>query len=815
MKLLPIILLLLVASVASSQSTVKKLVAVKTNTPPKIDGILDDDIWKNVPVATDFVELLPVAGLHEKNEDRTEIKIIYDNTAIYIAARMYEKDPGKIARELTTRDSVANDDFLGILIDTYHDGLNGSGFFVTAAGAQYDAKYSPGPNGVNEDATWNAVWESKVNVDNQGWTAEFKIPYSALRFARKDVQTWGLNIIRKRRTENKQLYWNELDPKKNGLMNQAGDLNGIENISPPMRLAFYPYFSTYVNHYPYNTTGLRNTTTSFNGGMDVKYGINESFTLDMTLIPDFGQVQSDNQILNLTPFEVKYKENRPFFTEGTELFNKGNLFYSRRVGGQPINYLAAYADLKPGETLEKNPTEAKLYNATKFSGRMANGLGIGVFNAVSAPAYATIADGASNKRYFETSPVTNYNIIVLDQNLKNNSAITLINSYVERFGKDYSADVGGFVFNLNNKKNSYNLSGYGMMSNLFYTDRKTTTGFNYEINGGKTLGNFTWNIVEDLVDNKYNPNDLGILLYNNYFDHNLNLQYFDYKPAGYFTQWGIYSNVYYSRRFTPSAYQYFNQTIGWFADLKNFWQFNFKVQHQGEANDFYEPRTIGRVFLVPGSYMMGLNAHTNPSKRLFGGVSLSHRIYTTSGRQGTDAEAYYNLRLSNRFAFGQDVTYSPYIHFTGYSTTDSISKNPIFALRNVHTVQNIFTLKYTFTSDMGLTLRVRHYWSKLNDLQYYDLAQNGTLANLTSSHFNRDNDQNYNAWNIDMVYVWQFSPGSEVSIAWKTSSLTNTDQAKLGYFRNLQNTLGDPQNNNISFKILYYIDYQNLRKKKK
>ncbi|MGZ3752567.1 MAG: DUF5916 domain-containing protein, partial [Mucilaginibacter sp.] len=360
MKLLPIILLLLVASVASSQSTVKKLVAVKTNTPPKIDGILDDDIWKNVPVATDFVELLPVAGLHEKNEDRTEIKIIYDNTAIYIAARMYEKDPGKIARELTTRDSVANDDFLGILIDTYHDGLNGSGFFVTAAGAQYDAKYSPGPNGVNEDATWNAVWESKVNVDNQGWTAEFKIPYSALRFARKDVQTWGLNIIRKRRTENKQLYWNELDPKKNGLMNQAGDLNGIENISPPMRLAFYPYFSTYVNHYPYNTTGLRNTTTSFNGGMDVKYGINESFTLDMTLIPDFGQVQSDNQILNLTPFEVKYKENRPFFTEGTELFNKGNLFYSRRVGGQPINYLAAYADLKPGETLEKNPTEAKL-----------------------------------------------------------------------------------------------------------------------------------------------------------------------------------------------------------------------------------------------------------------------------------------------------------------------------------------------------------------------------------------------------------------------------------------------------------------------
>ncbi len=169
-------------------------------------------------------------------------------------------------------------------------------------------------------------------------------------------------------------------------MNQEGDLTGIEKVTPPVRLSFYPYLShSYVNHYPYNTPGIKNTAISVDGGMDVKYGINESFTLDMTLVPDFGQVQSDNQILNLTPFEVKYKENRPFFTEGTELFNKGNLFYSRRVGGQPINYSAAYDDLKPGETVVKNPTETRLYNATKLSGRLASGLGIGVFNASKRP----------------------------------------------------------------------------------------------------------------------------------------------------------------------------------------------------------------------------------------------------------------------------------------------------------------------------------------------------------------------------------------------------------------------------------------------
>src|ERR1700676_3655440 len=140
MKFFFTILLILATAIVFSQSPVKKLVAVKTEKPPKIDGILDDDAWKNVPIATDFVELQPTPGRHEKQEERTEVKIIYDNTAIYIAARMYEPDPRKVARELTTRDNVGNDDFIGIILDTYHDGINGVGFYSTAAGAQFDAK---------------------------------------------------------------------------------------------------------------------------------------------------------------------------------------------------------------------------------------------------------------------------------------------------------------------------------------------------------------------------------------------------------------------------------------------------------------------------------------------------------------------------------------------------------------------------------------------------------------------------------------------------------------------------------------------------
>jgi hypothetical protein len=795
---------------AFAQAPVKKLPATKVTITPKIDGLLDDEVWKNVPIATDFVENQPVAHRHEKNEERTEIKIIYDNTAIYVAARMYETSMDKVARELTTRDRIANDDFFGIIFDTYSDGLNGTGFYSTAAGVQYDAKYS---NGGNEDDTWNGVWESKVTVDDHGWSAEFKIPYSALRFGKKDIQTWGLNMIRRRQSTQAQMFWNEIDPKKNGLMNQEGQLTDLKNITPPLRLAFYPYFSTYVNHYPYNTAGIKNTTGSVNGGMDVKYGINQSFTLDVTLIPDFGQVQSDNKVLNLTPFEVKYTENRPFFTEGTELFNKGNLFYSRRVGGQPINYNAAYNGLKTGESVISNPTETRLLNATKLSGRLSNGLGIGVFNAITNTSDAIVEDANGNRREVQTAPLTNYNIIVLDQNLKNNSAVTFINTNVNRFGKDYNANVSGLVLNLNNKANSYNVSGNMMMSNLFYNSQPTSTGYSYEVSAAKTQGSFTGNITQDLVDDKYNPNDLGILFNNNYFNHTLNYQYANYKPGKLFSQYAVGINVFYSRRYKPTAYQNLSYGVGSYFRYKNNWQSNFNLNFNQEGNDFYEPRVAGRYYRTAQDFNVNGNINTTPSTRLSGGAYVAYHVLNRFGGYSFTGEVSYNFRINNKFSFGQDVTYTPQFNYAGFSTMDTLNNNPIFARRNVQTIEHIFNVKYTFNNVAGLSFRLRHYWSKLNNMQFYDLANNGQLSSLTSTHFDSNIDQNYNVWNIDMIYEWQFSPGSVVSVAWKSSSLNNTNIAKYGYLNNFGNTYNEPKNNNYSIKVLYYIDYQNLKKK--
>lgn len=313
-------------------------------------------------------------------------------SAIFLAAGMYAK-PDSVAHELVSRDQIGNADFFGVFLDTYLDRINGNGFIVTAAGAQFDAKYSQVGG---EDENWNAVWESEVKLDEQGWTAEMKIPYSALRFSSKDVQNWGINFIRKRALENSQTFWNFVDPKVNDLLNQSGTMVGLEHIKAPLRLSFSPYVSALINHYPNNVPGVKNTTASFNGGMDVKYGISNSFTLDMTLIPDFGQVQSDNRILNLTPFEVKFNENRSFFTEGTELFNKGDLFYSRRIGVSPTYFNDLSGKIRAGETIIKSPLESKVINATKVSGRTAKGLGIGIFNAVTNSMNAVVEDEQGN-----------------------------------------------------------------------------------------------------------------------------------------------------------------------------------------------------------------------------------------------------------------------------------------------------------------------------------------------------------------------------------------------------------------------------------
>jgi hypothetical protein len=797
----------------------KKLAATKTEKAPKIDGLIDDEVWRNAPIASGFIEFRPKPGTIEKDDRRTEIKILYDNSAVYISARMFD-NPDSIAHELVTRDRVGNADFIGIIFDTYLDGINANGFYVTAAGSQYDAKYSEGGN---EDDNWNAVWESEVKLDKLGWTAEFKIPYSALRFATKDVQNWGLNITRRRQKINYQSFWNFVDPKVSGFINQEGQMTGIEKITAPVRLSFSPYISSYVSHYPANQAGVKNLSSSFNGGMDVKYGINQSFTLDMTLVPDFGQVRADNKVLNLTPFAVKYDERRPFFTEGTELFNKGNLFYSRRIGIEPGYFKSlTQAEMDAGDSIITSSSQSKIINATKISGRTGSGLGIGFFNAVTKSISASVQNTKTGAlREFDNQPLTNYNILVLDQNLKNNSSVTFLNTNVLRNGSAYDANVSAFLFNLNNKGNKYRLNGAAKISHLGVGDgnSQTSNGLNYEIGGGKQSGSFNWNVKQVLSDTKFNPSDLSYFTNNNFFDNLFSASYSIFKPTKWFNQMQTYWDFNYSQRYKPRAFQFGEVYGGVYVQLKNFWSFNLNVDGRTAGNDFYESRS-NLPYDSPSQYGVSIYMNSNRAKRFNGGSYLSYKKINRANGHGYGGGFYQNFRVNDKLSFGSEVSIEPRYHLVNW--VRRLSAKPktterdtiVFSNYNRNTFEVYLFGKYTFTNKMGITMNTRHYWSDRRNSQFYQLQQDGTLSDLTSNSLKDINNQNYNYLNLDLTYFWQFAPGSEFTVVYKDIVDVNEDFTRRRYANNLGKTFSFPQNNVLSFKILYYLDYLQLRKKK-
>ncbi len=810
MKYVPILLVCFIAhSLVYTQEPVMSLKAVRTTQKILIDGDIADEAWKSAPLATGFTEWRPTFGVKEEDKNRTEVRILYDNSAIYISGFCHEASNDSISNELVGRDVVGVNDFIGVIFDTYHDKINGFGYFVTALGEQFDAKYSS----QGEDPSWNSVYETASKIIAGGWTFEMKIPYSAIRFSNNaGIQDWGINITRRRNKSGKQFMWSPTNPTIGGnFLAQFGTWAGIENIKPPIRLSFSPYLATYANHYPLNDPTKKNFSLSVNGGMDVKYGINQAFTLDMTLIPDFGQVQSDNQVLNLTPFEVKYNENRTFFTEGTDLFSKGNLFYSRRIGGQPLHYGDVYGQLSSGETVIRNPGESKLINATKVSGRTQSGLGIGVFNAITRPQYATIEKSSKETRKVETDPLTNYNIIVFDQSLKNNSSVSFINTNVTRSGNDYDANVTAVLWDLYDKKNNWNLSGKIGESQLlgFLPGGKNLSGYTHNLAIGKTGGRFNMQLSQELADQKFTSNDMGYFTNNNYVDHTLWMGYKWLKPKGIYNRLNLNLMGNYTSRFQPWDYQNARIGLNVNGQLKSLWFAGFGFNYEFVQNDFYEPRLAGRVFKRPSNIVFYTWVESNRAKKYSFSTELN---YSRSGKYNATG---YDLSLSNRFRFNKKLTISSNTSFLlinnnlGFATTNLDSS--LFALRKRNTIENVLNIKYNFNNKMGLSLRTRHYWSRVDNRQFFNLNTNGGLTSIPD--INRNVNYNVNYFNVDMVYTWQFALGSFINVVWKNAIGTYDQNTETGYFKNLGNTLDANQLNSLSVRVIYFLDYLSLKKK--
>jgi hypothetical protein len=304
----------------------KSIEATKIEKPPKIDGILDDEVWQKLPFAEGFFMYEPGNEGAIAEGYTTKVKMAYDDRAVYIAAFMFDPNPSNIFSQFSQRDEIfVQADHFAIALNTYNDGINESHFFVTSAGTIGDAIATQN----DFDFSYNVVFECKVSKDLKGWYAEFKIPYNALRFPEAETQDWAVNFYRKIISQNQTHSWNFIDKTKGNESQYSGLVKGVHNINPPVRLTLFPFIQGAVTNFD------GETESEFSAGMDLKYGLSDSFTLDATLIPDFGQTAFDEVRLNLGPFEQIFDENRPFFTEGVDLFRKGRVFFSRRVGGAP------------------------------------------------------------------------------------------------------------------------------------------------------------------------------------------------------------------------------------------------------------------------------------------------------------------------------------------------------------------------------------------------------------------------------------------------------------------------------------------------
>lgn len=799
---------MLLSCLASKAQTVKQIPAVRTALPVVLDGVPNEDAWKQSPVISDLIEMRPTFGRTEDPVSKSRMFLLYDNDFVYFAGYNLERTRDSVATQLAGRDEVGVNDYVGIIFDTYQDKINGLGFYVTPLNEQFDVKYSIG----NEDMSWNAVYHTQTQVTDSGWSFEMRIPYSALRFSKEKLQNWNINILRRRAKLGQQFSWSPVDPTKFGFMNQSGIWAGIQDIKPPVRLSFSPYFSSYLTR---NGVTNNNWETSVNGGMDVKYGISDGFTMDMTLIPDFGQVQSDNQVLNLSPFEVRFNENRAFFNEGTELFNKGNLFYSRRIGGTPVNYGSAYANLKPDEKVIDNPVQTKLLNATKISGRTKKKLGIGFFNAISKAQYATIENNEKERYTIETSPLTNYNILVLDQGLKNNSRVTLINTNVWRSGKTYDANVTSVDWDLYDNNVNWNFWGQVAQSRLIGYDAngKSVVGNQYRLFFGKFKGRFNFDVHRYLYDDKYNQNDLGFFTNNNYITHGFYAGYKWVKPKSFYNNIYLNLNANYTQLFFPRQYQDFRLNGNVNGQLKNLWSFGITGDWQPERNDFYEARKAGWKVIRPSSWMKGFWLNTNSAKKYTATVEAYHRY---SGEYNTsNLEMYFSnsYRFSNKLSVGLSNYLEMHNRNFGFATSSANNDSVFMSLRKIRTAENVLNIKYNFSNRMWLTARMRHYWSKVKYSDFMNLKPDGEVERV--EYNGRNPDINVNLFNVDMNYTWQFAPGSFLNVTWKTASEVYDQLVAERYYRNFRKSVDAPAFSSLSFKVIYFLDYLSLQKKRK
>ncbi len=790
----------------------KQLEAVRVEDKMRIDAILNEPIWNRVKKGSDFKEQSPNNGFQIDKEDQTEISVCYSDNSIFFGLIMKDAAPDSILKELGFRDEFGkNNDWVEIRLFPYDDAQNKFTFNLSAGNIQIDQK--------NGDASWNAIWNSQVKITDKGWVAEIEIPFSSLRFPDSDVQSWGMNIVRHKRRTRQTSSWQFMDASIGNDDLQTGVLEGVKGLETPIRLSFFPYFT--ISH-----DEKSSSNPNMIGGLDLKYGLSNSYTLDMTLVPDFGQSDFVNEVHNISPFEVRLDENRDFFTEGTELFNQGGLFYSRRIANGNLN--SSQSLLNENEEINGEIKQPKLLNAFKLSGRSDEGFGTGFFNAISLENDLDLKDTLSNEiRNVVLNPLTNYSVFVVDKAFKNGSSLAMVHTYVGREGSARDAYTYALLGKTFLNKDQFMISGAWKQSHLFM-ESSNKSGFNSGFKLEKIAGKLNYSLWQETTSDNYDINDLGYIDINNKYNFNgsvrlreltanekrINGQIEARTNLNY-----IYSpNLFVSWDISLSA----NETTHKF--LSHGLNTNFRLM---EKTNYYEARTGGfnHKFITGPSVYAQYWFSPDYRKKLAvdGNVSVYNR--SDHGHQSVGYRLAPRIRVSNNLSFVLDIRHNfdrNHVGWTAFIDDEGGNikgfsedvEEIIFAKRELKTFVHEITGQYHLNSKLSFSVRMRHYWRDLRNTSFHAL-EDGLLEDTSYDGLDENNDTkhdlSYNSFNADFGCVWRFAPGSEMSLLLRTSYLDNFNYSENNYFENTQEVLNSNLNNLVSLKVLYFLDYKKIK----
>ena len=796
----------------------KEIKITRFNNPPKIDGIINDVQWNGLEPATGFERWMPNNGQKEREGYESFIYLGYDDTGIYIAGKFNDPNPSLIPLEFSQRDDIweVNADSFWLSINTNDDNLNDQGFQVTSAGTLGDT-YTSGEFS-EDDWNFDTVFEAKVSIDENGWNMEMKIPYSALRFPSSDIQSWGIQFSR-RIIEFGEFYtWNYIDTKTSTFRESLGLLNGLKNISPPTRLFFYPYLQSSVDLNKNNRP-----LSGYSAGMDLKYGISNNFTLDATLIPDFGQVAFDEKELNLSPFEQKFDENRAFFTEGSQLFKKadtggfrgGNFFYSRRIGDD-IN-LNTDELIEDNEELMSYETKSNLVNSIKLTGTTNSGLSIGIINSITEKAYANVKDlNTQEIKNKLIAPLTNYNVVSLSQTALNKySTFSFLNTNVNR-GDDFKgSNNSALVVDLYDNDRKFNIN-----ANVFQSNSKSfsdTKGFRGGISLSELTGSLRFDIGWNGVDANYYQNDLGY--YNLRNDQRLwaKVGYMTFQPTKLYEKIEAYLWMSERSRFYPKILKSQGGRIGLTLTSLKLEEIRASFDYTSKYKDFEETRKEDFFIYQPAEYELEFNYRSDSRKKLVYGSGIEHSYGVNEqfneNSSETEIEFYSGYRLSNQFKVELGISNGISKNEIGYVFDEN--DNLYFGNRKVKFTENNISLNYNFNSYKSLNLKFRQFWSSaLYKEDFFLLKSDGNRSVSEKNISDYNPNTNFNLWNLDLSYNWEFAPGSKITLLYRNNIFNENNLSGISYYNSTKELFEKPINHQLSLRINYFIDFNLLKKKK-